>query len=260
MTRFHSAIILYVRKQLENILKNQLTLESLRQLAGQFQQKNAEKPAEAEPEEVAFTQEEAQEEIHDELPALPAPEEEEEEYLEFPVLRKHKTYSVSVIKPVQRQFPKRGKTIKSKISALVVHLKDYEVFEPVAMQRELQPFVLKNSHAVVEGMENCQKITFELDSLGNSVAHIELGDKKEKLKLGCIIRYELLRPDAPALTVSSRDLDSDAAVIGGPCEIEFIVEDKSQPKYEKASLVKLSEAEEVSKMNKEAGHSISWVL
>lgn len=258
MTRFHSAIILYGRKQLENTLKNQVTLESLRQLAGQFQQKSAEISTEAEPEEVALTQEDAQEEIHDELPALPAPE--EEEYLEFPVLRKHKTYSVSVIKPVQRQFPKRGKTIKSKISALVVHLKDYEVFEPVAMQRELQPFVLKNSHAVIEGMENCQKITFELDSLGNSVAHIELGDKKEKLKLGCIIRYELLRPDAPALTVSSRDLDSDAAVIGGPCEIEFIVEDKSQPKYEKASLVKLSEAEEVSKMNEEAGHSISWVL
>jgi ASC-1-like (ASCH) protein len=240
-------------------LKNQARLDSLKMLAGQFQ-KHAEATGTVNDEVDATAQEFSKRVlVNDPLPALPPPP--EEEILDFPVLKKHKTYSVGVIKPQLRQFPAREKVIKSKISPLVIKLKDYEVFEAVVTQRELQPFVLKNSHAVIEGLDSCDKVTFKMDSLGNSVATVEASSKKEKLTLGCIIRYEMARTNAPALIVSSRDLEGDAAVIGGPCEIEFLVEDKSSPKYEKASLKSISEADgRVEKMNQEAGHSISWIL
>jgi hypothetical protein len=240
-------------------LKNQAKLDSLKALAGQFQ-KHAETTSTVdEQNDVAEQGFSRRVLVNDPLPALPPPE--EEEILDFPVLKKHKTYSVGVIKPRIRQIPTREKIIESKISPLVIKLKDYEVFESVVTQRELQPFVLKNSHAVIEGLDSCDKVTFEMDSLGNSVATVEASAKNEKLTLGCIIRYEMVRANAPALIVSSRDLEGDAAVIGGPCEIEFLVEDKSSPKYEKASLKSISEAGgRVEKMNQEAGHSISWIL
>ncbi|MCM8527495.1 MAG: hypothetical protein NE327_13320, partial [Lentisphaeraceae bacterium] len=174
------------------------------------------------------------------------------------VLKKHKTYNIDVLKPNKRAIPERITVLESKLTDIKISLKDTEVYEQVAIRKELQPFVLKNSHAIFENLEDADEVIFNIDLMGNSHMKITKGSEKESLELGCIVRYELTREGANSLIVSSRDIDADVEVLGGPCKIEFYLPE-SHKKQEKAVLRKLVEDEELSRLNEEAGHSIKWL-
>ncbi|MCM8541289.1 MAG: hypothetical protein NE328_13530 [Lentisphaeraceae bacterium] len=222
-------------------------------MASLLQKKSAdeEKARQSNKEEEDSPEEEVQE-------TLSIEEYEEEEYIEFPVLKKHKTYNIDVLKPNKRSIPKRITVIESKLTDIKISLKDIEVYEQVAIRKELQPFVLKNSHVIIENLEHADEVIFNIDLMGNSHMRISKGSEKESLELGCIVRYELTREGANSLIVSSRDIDADVEVLGGPCKIEFYLPESHQ-NQEKAVLRKLVEDDELSRLNEEAGHSIKWL-
>ena len=190
--------------------------------------------------------------------AVQGEEYEEEEYIEFPVLKKHKTYSVDVLKPHKRSIPQRVTVLKSTISDIEISLQDTEVYEQTTIRKELQPFVLKNSHAIFKNFDSVDEVIFNIDLIGNSHMRIKKGDQKESLELGCIVRYELTREGANSLIVSSRDIDADVEVLGGPCKIEFYLPEGDK-KEEKAVLRRIQVDDQLSRLNEEAGRSINWL-
>ena len=228
-------------------------MDSLKEMASLLQKKSAD---EEEAKNSPAPEEAPQESEEQEIKAIE--EIEEEEYIEFPVLKKHKTYNIDVLKPNKRSIPKRTTVLESKLTDIKISLKDIEVFEQVAIRKELQPFVLKNSHAIFENLENADEVIFNIDIMGNSHMKITKGGEKESLELGCIVRYELTREGANSLIVSSRDIDADVEVLGGPCKIEFYLPEDHK-KQEKAVLRKLAEDDELGRLNEEAGHSIKWL-
>ena len=258
-------------------MKDSISLSSLQKLARQFQ--NAESAAlgqytdkddqevddslEAENDNNSLPLLESKSENEEVPKAVAVPEDsletDEEDYIEFPTLEKHKTYSKKIIKPQKNEAPRRITVIKSKISKMRIFLHDTEVFEQVSFRKEMQPFVLKNSHAVCKNMEDIDLAVFDLDRMGNSFLNLEKKGKKECLELGCIIKYEISRPESTSLLVTARDLDASVEVIGGPCKIEFHLEDAPESKTEKAQLRKLEAGSKVSRVNAEAGSSINWL-
>lgn len=229
-----------------------LNMSSLKEMASLLQKKSADEEKKRKSQDQEAPEPKEVEEVL-------AIEEFEEEYIEFPVLKKHKTYNIDVLKPNKRTIPKRITVIESKLTDIKISLKDIEVFEQVAIRKELQPFVLKNSHAIFENLENADEVIFNIDIMGNSHMKITKGSEKESLELGCIVRYELTREAANSLIVSSRDIDADVEVLGGPCKIEFYLPE-AHKKQEKAVLRKLAEDDELSRLNEEAGHSIKWLV
>ena len=232
-----------------------LDMNSLKEMASLLQEKTKRELDEASSPNAVENEAQSEEEEND-IPLLPEPE--EEEYIEFPVLKKHKTYNIDVLKPKKRQVPQRITVLESQISKVKISLKDTEVYEQTTIRKELQPFILKNSHAIFEKLETVDEVQFNLDHLGNCHMKITAGDKKESLDLGCIIRYELTREGANSLIVSSRDVDADVEVLGGPCKIEFYLPEGGK-KEEKAILRKLQEDDELGRLNEEAGRSIKWL-
>lgn len=224
-----------------------LNINSLKEMASLLQNKT--KREQPKPEEQKSN-------VEEEVLLLPEPE--EEEYIEFPVLKKHKTYNIDVLKPKKRSVPQRVTVLESGISEVKISLKDTELYEQTATRKELQPFVLKNSHAVFEKLETVDEVIFNLDQLGNCHMRITVGDKQESLELGCIIRYELTRENANSLIVSSRDIDADVEVLGGPCKIEFYLPEGGR-KEEPAVLRRLTQDDELGRLNEEAGRSIKWL-
>ena len=168
--------ILHFRyKQRIKFLNNFTTLNmnSLKEMASLLQKKSAdeEKARQSKKEEEGSPEEEVQE-------TLAIDEYEEEEYLEFPVLKKHKTYNIDVLKPNKRSIPKRITVIESKLTDIKISLKDIEVYEQVAIRKELQPFVLKNSHVIIENLEHADEVIFNIDLMGNSHMRISKGSEK----------------------------------------------------------------------------------
>lgn len=231
-----------------------LDLNSLKKMASQFQKKEEERSKR----EKAEVKEEKIKEPAEDLKELPEPLDEEEEYIEFPVLKKHKTYNINVLKPNKKPLPQRVTVLKSKLTGIEISLKDSEVFEQSSIRNEMQPFVLKNSHAIFTGLEDADEVVFNIDLMGNSHMKIKAKGQSESLELGCIIRYELRRKDANSLIVASRDIDADVEVLGGPCKIEFYLPEVSE-KAEKAILRRLEVDDELSRLNEEAGRSINWL-
>ena len=145
-----------------------LNMSSLKEMASLLQKKSADEERKRNsPEQESPEPEEVEEVL--------AIEEFEEEYIEFPVLKKHKTYNIDVLKPNKRTIPKRITVIESKLTDIKISLKDIEVFEQVAIRKELQPFVLKNSHAIFENLENADEVIFNIDIMGNSHMKITKG-------------------------------------------------------------------------------------
>ena len=234
-----------------------LDMNSLKEMASLLQRKTKRELDEL-PSETAVDEEVGSGDVVEEKEVLLLPEPEEEEYIEFPVLKKHKTYNIDVLKPKKRSVPQRVTVLESKICDVKITLKDTELYEQTAIRKELQPFVLKNSHAIFEKLDTVDEVIFNLDQLGNSHMKISVGEESESLDLGCIIRYELTREGANSLIVSSRDIDADVEVLGGPCKIEFYLPEGGK-KEEKAVLRKLAEDNELGRLNEEAGRSIKWL-
>jgi hypothetical protein len=238
-------------------MRENFTIESLKGLAKQL----IDEPPVAVPQE----NEPNEEEKNEYLPAvIPVEEAEEEkifeEYNEFPRLDKFKTYSLTDIKTPQKTVsPKIGTPLKSHCSKLTINLLDSDLYEASPFSRELKPFKLKKSYAVFEQLESCDRLLFVQDELGGYEVEVHKGSSKDRLKLGCILKFEFKRPGFNSLIVSAHDIDGRTAVIGAGCAIEFdeILVENNYP--ERAELQKVSIAE-LNRMNKEAAGNIDWPL
>lgn len=180
-----------------------------------------------------------------------------EVYVEFPRLDKLKTYRSEDIRPRLKK-PARKKNIEFDCCDLTVELKDARLYEAVPVYSELQPFVLKNSHAVFRGLEFCDNLTIQLDGLGNTLLLMEVGPLKEERNLGCIVRYEFCRKGNSSLLVNARDVSGDVAVLGAPCEIHFIELEQGDREVESARLLNLRHGNQrhVKTLNQEAGQGM----
>ena len=195
------------------------------------------------------------------LPALEQNDDlDDEEYHEFPRLEKFKTYDVGVIKKPGKPIPIRETVLKCNHSDVVIHLQDTELYESTASGMNIKPIMLKNSYAIFEGLESSDSLTFTQDSLGNYLMVVVSGEDKEEVGLGCIVKFEFVRPNFTNLTLSSRDIDGEIAVVGASCSIEFLEEHKSRTQEtEAASIRRLNSTHKVSNENKEAG-KFTWTI
>ena len=195
---------------------NDLKLDSLRSMASHFRKQGA----------LSSKGKEDQQKEED-LPALPERTQQElddaeefEEYIEFPRLEKFKTYRSEDIRPRHKNIPPRKTEITFKNCDVKVALADVQFFESVPLHSDLQPFVLKNSHATFSDLDSCDKIIFCLDDIGNTVLLVEKDDQREEINLGSIVRFEFCRPQISSLVVNSGDVKGDVAVLGAPCHIQ----------------------------------------
>ena len=178
-----------------------------------------------------------------------------DEYIEFPRLENLKSYRPEDIRPRQNNTPERKKCLEFELCEVKVELKDVQRLESIAMHHEMHPFLLKNAHAVFSGLESCDKLDIFLDELGNTNLLLQKGNKCEEMKLGCIVQYEFIRPGCRTLAVNSRDINGDVAVLGAPCEIQFLELEDEHSHSEAADLLSLYTVDKshLKKLNLEAG-------
>ena len=150
----------------------------------------------------------------------PVEEENLEDYNEFPRLEKFKTYEMADVKGVSKAIPARDTVLKCTKSEIVIFLKNSEVYE-AAGKMNFKALFLQKSHAVLEGLHTCEALTFTQDQLGNYVLTVNSCKGSEVIKLGCIVKFEFVRPGHANLLLSIRDIDSNISVVGAPCSIEF---------------------------------------
>ena len=193
---------------------NDLKLDSLRSMASHFRKQGA----------LSSKGKEDQQKEED-LPALPERTQQEldeaeefEEYIEFPRLEKFKTYRSEDIRPRHKNIPPRKTEITFKNCDVKVALADVQFFESVPLHSDLQPFVLKNSHATFSDLDSCDKIIFCLDDIGNTVLLVEKDDQREEINLGCIVRFEFCRPQISSLVVNSGDVKGDVKRTSRLCQ------------------------------------------
>ncbi|NQZ56903.1 MAG: hypothetical protein HRT88_05455 [Lentisphaeraceae bacterium] len=238
-------------------VKKDIKFNSLRSMAKHFRQQGALVSKET-------AKDKDEKEARSSLPALSelsegrrAELDEFEEYIEFPRLDKFKTYKPADIRPRLKSVPARNTQIECEVCDLKIELKNVQFYESVPLYADLQPFVLKNSHAVFYDLKTCDKMIFYLDQIGNTVLLVEKDNKRNEINLGCIVRFEFDRPGIPSLLVNSSDVKGDVAVLGAPCEIQFLQREDEEGKQpaEKADLLELYDVDKavLRSLNIEAG-------